>query len=95
MTWIETGTYFGDTTLFLSKNFTKVTSIEPEKIIYAFALNRLKKHTNVSLYNSSSEEIFETILSKEKGNICFFLDGHYSDGVTFLSKEFYSYKRRA
>lgn len=88
MTFIETGTYFGDTTLFLSKNFSKVISIEPEKTIYAFALKRLKKHTNVSLYNGSSEEVFETILSKEKGNICFFLDGHYSDGVTFLGEEF-------
>ena len=84
-TWIETGTYLGDTTKFLAKNFpnSKIISLEPQILIFNFAKFRLRKRNNVLLVNGSSEEKFEGILSKIAGPVNFWLDGHFSGDITF------------
>lgn len=42
-TWVETGTYYGDTTEFLSGIARLVHSIEPQDEIFVSAAKRLKK----------------------------------------------------
>ena len=83
--WVETGTYLGDTTKFLAKNFpnSKVISLEPQKLIFDFAKFRLKLMKNVHLINGSSEEMFEETVSNLTGPVNFWLDGHFSGDITF------------
>lgn len=84
-TWVETGTYLGDTTKFLSKNFptSKVISLEPQIQIFTFAKFRLRFRKNVFLINGSSEVKFEEVISKLVGPVNFWLDGHFSGDITF------------
>jgi hypothetical protein len=82
-TWIETGTYLGQTTQVLSKIGLKVFSIEPEATLFANAYNYFKKFSNVEILNGTSEQIFPNLLPKIKGDVNFWLDGHYSAGITF------------
>ena len=76
-TWIETGTYLGDTTSKLAKIAGKVISIEPQAELSAFSTNRLRRHTNVEIINATSESCITEILQGLSGPICFWLDGHY------------------
>jgi hypothetical protein len=81
-TWIETGTYRGDTTHYLSKKFPHIYSIEPKVEFYKAALNRFKSQ-NVTLFNDVSENVLPILLPTLRGNLNFWLDGHYSGGETF------------
>lgn len=84
--WIETGTYLGTTTRFLLKSFPKVYTIEPDKDLYDNAVKRFR-NKNVELYNDVSENILPTLLPKLNGNLNFWLDGHFSEGATFMGKK--------
>jgi hypothetical protein len=86
-TWVETGTYLGDTTSKLAKIARKVISIEPQGELSKFASERLKRHKNVEVINSSSENCISQILEGTSGPTCFWLDGHYSGDVTFQGTE--------
>lgn len=81
--WVETGTYLGDTTLSVSKIAKNVISIEPQIELSNFAKKRLKRHKNVKVLNSTSEESIAGILDNLSGPACFWLDGHYSGDVTY------------
>ena len=76
--WIETGTYYGETTLFLSTIAKKVVSIEADERLFKIASVKFKLFNNVEIFLSKSEEILETILIKEKDfeNLCIYLDAH-------------------
>lgn len=80
--WIESGTYLGTTTKFLAEHFPLVHSIEPEPRLYEQAVEKFAGQ-NVQLYKGTSEEVFPTLLPKLKGKANFWLDGHYSAGITF------------
>jgi hypothetical protein len=82
-TWVETGTYLGDTTLKLSKIAKQVISIEPQAELSEFAKNRLKRCKNVDVINKTSENSIAEILESIAGPTCFWLDGHYSGDVTY------------
>lgn len=83
--WVETGTYLGTTTRFLSKISPHVYSIEPSKELYNKALERFKGF-NVTLFNDVSENSLYELLPTLNGDINFWLDGHYSAGITFKGK---------
>ena len=100
-TWVETGTHLGVTTNFLSKNFTEVHSIEPGDELFLKACKKFdcvpvnneieiksfkSNFKKIFLYNGTSEKIFPQLLPKLKGNISFWLDGHYSGLNTFLGE---------
>lgn len=82
-TWVETGTFLGQTTQLLAKNGTYVYSIEPEPGLFARAERLFSRHHNVKILNGTSEEIFPDLLPRIKGDVNFWLDGHYSAGITF------------
>ena len=84
--WVETGTYLGTTTKYLSDLFPHVYSIEPELNLYTLACKRFEGK-NVTLFNDVSEKILPTLLPKLRGNVNFWLDGHYSAGVTFKGEK--------
>lgn len=80
--WIETGTFEGETTEFLSRQAKCVYSIEPEPKLFANAKIKLAGHKNIELINGLSEEVFKSLLDRVNGDICFWLDGHFSGGIT-------------
>jgi len=82
-TWVETGTFTGDTTKFLSEIASKVYTIEPEPNLYAAALLKFSGVRSVNIINEISEVAFKTLLPQLCGNVCFWLDGHYSGPSTF------------
>jgi hypothetical protein len=84
--WVETGTCHGVTTKFLSDNYPHVYSIEPSKDLYDRAVKNFKGY-NIDLFNDVSEYVLPDLLSKLNGDINFWLDGHYSGGVTFKGEK--------
>ena len=86
-TWVETGTYFGDTTAILAKHAKYVYSIEPEPELHARARLRFTKTKNVEIIHGTSELVFPGLLAKLSGDVSFWLDGHYSAGVTFKGEK--------
>jgi glycosyltransferase involved in cell wall biosynthesis len=82
-TWVETGTFLGDTTSALSKVAKMVYSIEPEPTLFAKAEQRFSSISNVKIIKGLSEDVFPNLLPTLSGNVCFWLDGHYSAGITF------------
>ena len=81
---VETGTYLGETTKWLSKNYGMVLSIEPQKKLFDFNARQFSENTKVRIFQGTSEEKFRDVLSQieNKSNINFWLDGHFSGGIT-------------
>jgi glycosyltransferase involved in cell wall biosynthesis len=82
-TWVETGTYMGDTTTVLSKVAKMVYSIEPEPTLFSKAEEKFRNASNVKIIRGLSEDVFPKLLPTIGGDVCFWLDGHYSAGITF------------
>jgi hypothetical protein len=85
--WVETGTFLGDTTLYLSKLAKLVKSIEPSQKLAADAVSRLKPFGNVEIICDLSENVLDELvtklISKGENDFSFWLDGHFSKGITF------------
>ena len=62
MTWVETGTWMGDTTSALSAMAFHVHTIEPQLDFVNLAKIRFKNVGNVSLHFGTSEQLFGRIL---------------------------------
>jgi hypothetical protein len=84
--WIETGTFVGYTTRGLSEGSSHVYSLEPSTLYYDLASSNLANRPNITVVNRTSEEgLLEVIDRVPKGShVNLWLDGHYSDGETFL-----------
>jgi tetratricopeptide (TPR) repeat protein len=80
--FIESGTYTGTTVEAAKKYFHEVHSIELSHTLYLKALDKFKQDKNVSLYQGDSAKILPRILPDIKGKIIFWLDAHYSGGIT-------------
>lgn len=82
VTWVETGTYIGTTTRFLSGLSDHVYTIEPQRDFYAAAKLNFSG-CNVTPILGTSEDVLPVLLPKLHGAVNFWLDGHYSGGDTF------------
>ena len=76
--WIETGTYYGETTKLLSKISKKTISIEADKELFETSKKKLKNLKNVELFNGKSEDLLDKLISEnfDFKNICIYLDAH-------------------
>ena len=81
-TWVETGTFMGQTTALLAQHAAQVVSIEPEPTLCAKAKERFAAQANVHIVHGLSEAVFPKLLPMINGAVNFWLDGHYSAGVT-------------
>ena len=81
--WVETGTYLGDTTKFLSSNFPYVHTIEPSDFYIKIAKSLIKDSRKITFHKGTSEECFEDICQNLTGDVSFWLDGHFSGGNTY------------
>ena len=76
--WIETGTYYGETTKLLSKISKKTISIEADKKLFETSKKKLENFKNVELLNGKSEDMLGKLISENSkfNNICIYLDAH-------------------
>jgi hypothetical protein len=79
---VETGTYFGDMVEALRKSLTKVYSIELSEYLASEAQRRFKASDNVIILQGDSGKEIEKVLNDIKLPTLFWLDGHYSAGIT-------------
>ena len=85
--WVETGTFYGSTTQFLAQICSHVHTIEPSPELCRIAQYNCSNYCNITFHLGTSEEKLDPIISLMNGNICFWLDGHYSSGNTFQGEQ--------
>lgn len=84
---VESGTYMGDGIQYaLECGFKKVISFEIDTKLYNNAKKRFSNNPNVKIFNKSSIHLFDQIKDIDT-DITFWLDGHFSDGVTGYDQE--------
>lgn len=87
--WIETGTYLGETTSFLSETGASVFSVEPHGDLFLAAKKKFERTSNVEIIHGNSEEKLPEILTtiENSKSVSFWLDGHYSGPHTYLGSQ--------
>lgn len=84
-TFIETGTFMGDTTNDMASHLNNVISIELDNDLYEKAVLRFKNKKNVQIIHGDSGIMLPKLLSENQNlpmPFIFWLDGHYSAGNT-------------
>ena len=80
-TFIESGTYLGDTICTMEEYFDNLITIEVKKEIYENVISKYNGN-KIKFINGDSVEVFKYIFEYVNDNTIFFLDGHYSSGNT-------------
>lgn len=81
-TLIETGTFLGDMVEAQKQRFHNIISIELGYDLYMKAKRRFKNDLNVTIVQGDSGKILPNILVDINEPAIFWLDGHYSAGIT-------------
>ena len=81
-TFVETGTYRGDTTAWAAERFTNVYSIELGDTLYRRCVQRFANQENVHLINGDSVSSLKRLLPTIEGQFFIWLDAHYSSRDT-------------
>lgn len=79
---IETGTYMGDMVEAQKRIFKHIFSIELGKDLHEKTKLRFKDDKHVHLYQGDSGKVLRELLKKINNPAIFWLDGHYSSGIT-------------
>ncbi len=87
VTFVETGTYFGETAGWMARFAPNVLTCEPEETLFSINHKRFKDRSNIKLWNAGSEQCFTEMLKHVHGRALFWLDGHFSGGITALTSQ--------
>jgi len=79
---IETGTFLGDMVEAQRNNFKRIFSIELQYDLAEKARERFKEMRHVKILQGDSGGLLKTILTEVKEPAIFWLDAHYSGGLT-------------
>jgi predicted O-linked N-acetylglucosamine transferase (SPINDLY family)/glycosyltransferase involved in cell wall biosynthesis/SAM-dependent methyltransferase len=82
--FIETGTYLGDMVDAQKHQFERIISIELGADLFERAKTRFAGDHNVTIMQGDSGKILPQILAEIKEPAIFWLDGHYSEGITAM-----------
>ena len=80
--FVETGTYLGDTTWEYRRDFDRIDSIEVEPYLHGQAVRRFSGMPHVTIHLGDSADVLPNIVPSLKGKTLYWLDGHYSAGIT-------------
>lgn len=80
--FVETGTFLGDTTWAFKKRFANIHTIEVEPSLAALARERFRSHPQVEVIEGDSSRVLAELCSRIEAPCLFYLDGHYSGGIT-------------
>lgn len=81
-TFIETGTYKGDTLAAIAATGVRAISVELSREYFDRANQRFAGRANVELHQGDSGEVLPRIVATLSKPALFWLDGHYSAGKT-------------
>ncbi len=81
-TLVETGTYFGAMVEAMKSRFARVYSIEYSPELFAKAKERFAQDANVKLLQGDSAVCLKEIMPQLSSPAVFWLDAHFSGGVT-------------
>lgn len=84
-TLFETGTYLGDMIWAQRNNFKNIYSIELSETLTKKAQSRFKKYSYINIIQGDSGKMLHTLTDQMKKKAIFWLDGHYSGGITAKS----------
>jgi len=79
---VETGTYLGDMVEAMRADFDLIYSIELSKDLYEKAMIRFKGVNNIEIIQGDSGIELPILMNKINQPALFWLDGHYSGGIT-------------
>ena len=83
---IETGTFLGDMLYAMRRRFDRLISIELSSELTERARVRFRKYPQIQIVNGDSGEKLKEILQGISQRTLFWLDGHYSGGITAKGK---------
>ena len=86
LTLIETGTFLGEMVSAMHHIFSQIHSIELDEQLVKNAQAHFSKLKNIKIWQGDSSEILPKIISKTEEAALFWLDGHYSEGITAKGK---------
>lgn len=81
-TFVETGTYAGDTVAHVLRDFRRVYSIELDDRLYRAAARRFRDQSHVRILHGDSATLLPRLLAELDEPALFWLDAHYSGGIT-------------
>jgi hypothetical protein len=80
--FVETGTFLGNTTKWAASKFKEVHTSELSEELFRNAEKGLLSIGNITPHLGDSKKVLPKILEAAHGNIVFWLDAHYSTGIT-------------
>jgi len=80
--FVETGTFLGYMVEVMQYKFHHLFSIELDTTLYERAKWKFRKSSNITILQGDSSAVLPVILAGIKEPALFWLDGHYSGGVT-------------
>jgi hypothetical protein len=80
--FVETGTYMGDTIWALADSCERLISIEVQPVLADIASGRFRNVSQVEIITGDSATELNRVVDDLDGPILFWLDGHYSAGMT-------------
>jgi hypothetical protein len=87
-TLVETGTYLGEMVEAMIPHFDRIISIELGEDLYRNAVRKFADARNVTLLNGDSGVLMPEVVRTLEGNVIFWLDAHYSGGITVKGMEY-------
>lgn len=85
-TFVETGTYLGETTLAMAAHYGTVHTIELHRELYEKAAARFADHPSIHCHHGDSATVLPRILEQLDGPAVFWLDAHFSGDHTARAK---------
>ena len=85
-TLVETGTFLGEMVIAQRDNFGKIISIELSQALYQNAVRMFHSYPHIQILQGDSGEVLEAVVPALAERALFWLDGHYSGGVTARGK---------
>jgi len=79
---VETGTYKGEMIAAMKGDFRKLYSIELSDHFFEDAVQRFCTEHKITILHGDSGQVLEKLVPKLDGPTLFWLDGHYSAGMT-------------
>jgi len=81
---VETGTYLGDMVEAQRDKFKRIYSIELSERLFAKAKRRFKAFAHITILQGDSGIVLNKLVPEIDQPAIFWLDGHYSGGITAL-----------
>lgn len=85
-TFVETGTFLGDTPWFFRNEFSRIFTIEVQPDYASLAVNRFSRLNHVDVIEGDSAFRLKDIVTQIEDRALYWLDGHYSSGTTGSGK---------